>query len=105
MSAPATTVRAVFFDVDFTLIPAVQISGWIDFGEEPLEGLEVVVIRRADGQAEARQKPDAQGRFHFEGLYPEAYEVVLKRAGHEYTRIPVTAAGAAGLVLDVRSSD
>jgi len=85
-------------ELDFVLVPAIIVAGWIDPGTTPLAELEVS-LRRADGEECEHRSPDVDGRFSIDGLDPQPYELVLLHAGEELTRVPVSASGAENLVL------
>jgi hypothetical protein len=87
--------------LDFVLVPAVVVTGWVDPGTTPLDELELSLRRASDGEERVRLTPQPDGGFTFGGLYPEAYELVLSHAGREVARASVGPQGAQGIVLVV----
>jgi hypothetical protein len=86
-------------DVDFELVPAVVHAGWIDVGEHDPSDFEVLRVRPADGEVLERQTVRSDGRFRFEGCWPEACAIALVRESRELARVEVGAAGSEGTVL------
>lgn len=85
--------------VEFSLVPAIAIGGWVDAGDRDPEGFEVSLLRGSDGEERVRLRPQKDGRFEFAGLFPEAWSVVLRLDGSELSRVDVGPAGAQGVVL------
>ena len=85
--------------IEFVLVPAIAISGWVDPAALPLGELEVSLRGAADGEERVRLAPGADGTFSFGGLFPERYELVLLHQGLEMERVPVGPSGALGIVL------
>ena len=75
--------------LDFVLLPAVVVTGWVDPGTTPLDELELSLRRASDGEERVRLGPQADGSFTIGGLYPEPYDLVLERDGWELARVSV----------------
>ncbi len=85
--------------LEFVLAPAIAISGWVDPGTRPLDGLEIELRTAADGGRQSSSAPQPDGSFAFAGLYPDRYEVVLVEAEQELARAAVGPLGSAGVML------
>jgi len=55
----------------------VNANGSHDIGESGIAGVEVLLIRTANGDTIATQTTDADGLYYFRSLYPGEYEVVI----------------------------
>lgn len=86
-------------DVVFEFVPAISFFGWIDVGAQDATTFEVLRLRAADGEELERTAVGADGRFRFEGCWPEACTLVLSGHGRELARVEVGPAGAQGVVL------